>query len=316
MELFNARAKVFPVLVVKLDMNDQQASDTPLTARELVSGSIRLVSLPEVCIRINEMLDDPAVTAVDLGNVISQDTSLTARLLKIVNSSYYGFQAKIETVSRAVTVVGLRELRGLVIAASAVETFSNIPDEVLNKVRFWRHSLYCGVIARLLAEKCHVLHSERLFVAGLLHDIGKLVIAQRLPQETRTIAVQSYEQQRSEYQLEEEMLGFNHAEVGGELMHAWHMPETLFESVAYHHEPRRAEKAIMETCLVHMANIFTDEAEQGLDMQAETPLQTIDPFAWEITGLDESVKEYVFREAGPLFTEALETILPRSYPSY
>ena len=287
-----------------------------LTPKELVTGSIRLVSLPEVCLRVNEMLDEPSVTAADLGHVISQDTSLTARLLKIVNSSYYGYQAKIETVSRAVTVVGLRELRGLVIAASAVETFSNVPDEILNKVRFWRHSLYCGVIARLLAEKCNVLHSERLFVAGLLHDIGKLVIAQRLPLETKEIISRSESEKCSEFIVEQELLGFTHAEVGGELMRAWNMPETLFESVAYHHDPKQAETGVMETCLIHLANIFTDEAEQGLDMKDESPLREIDPFAWEITGLDESVKEHVFREAGPLFAEALETILPRSYPSY
>lgn len=299
-------------------MNEQKSkiNTSSLTPKELVTGSIRLVSLPEVCIRVNEMLDDPSVTATELGQIISQDTSLTARLLKIVNSSYYGFQAKIETVSRAVTVVGLRELRGLVIAASAVETFSNVSDEILNKVRFWRHSLYCGVIARLLAEQCHVLHSERLFVAGLLHDIGKLIVAQRLPQETRMIALEADSAQRSEFEVEQDFLGFDHAEVGGELMHAWNMPETLFESVAYHHNPIQAEAGVMETCLVHMANIFTDEAEQGLDMISHAPSQEVDPYAWEITRLDESVKEHVFREAGPLFTEALETILPRSYPSY
>lgn len=293
-----------------------ETETTGLTAKELVTGSIRLVSLPEVCIRVNEMLDEPAVTAADLGKVISQDTSLTARLLKIVNSSYYGFQARVETVSRAVTVVGLRELRGLVIAASAVETFSNVPDEILNKVHFWRHSLYCGVIARLLAEKCNVLHSERLFVAGLLHDIGKLVIAQRLPLETKKVVQQSESEGRLELEVEQETLGFDHAEVGGELMKAWNMPDTLFESVAYHHHPSNADAGVMETCLIHIANIFTDEAEQGLDMKNDKPLRVIDSFAWEMTGLDESVKEEVFREAGPLFAEALETILPRSYPAY
>lgn len=289
---------------------------TTLTPRELVTGSIRLVSLPEVCIRLNEILDEPMVTAAELGHIISQDTSLTARLLKIVNSSYYGFPARIETVSRAVTVVGLRELRGLVIAASAVEMFANVPDEILNKVRFWRHSLYCGVIARLLAEQCHVLHSERLFVAGLLHDIGKLIIAQRLPQETKKIALEAESGQHPEFEVEQDLLGFNHAEVGGELMQAWNMPETLFESVAYHHNPGCAKSGIMETCLVHMANIFTTEVESGLEMKSDAPAQEIEPFAWEITGLNENVKDHVFREVGPLFTEALETILPRSYPAY
>jgi len=297
-------------------MTTSNAKLTNLTPKELVTGSIRLVSLPEVCIRVNEMLDKPNVTAVDLGQIISQDTSLTARLLKIVNSSYYGFQAKIETVSRAVTVVGLRELRGLVIAASAVETFTHVPNEILNKVRFWRHSLYCGVIAKLLAEQCHVLHSERLFVAGLLHDIGKLVVAHRLPQETRAIAVEAEESQRSDFEVERELLGFDHAEVGGELMRVWNMPDTLQESVAYHHNPELAKTGVMETSLVHIANILTDEAENGLDVTVDNPVQLIKPMAWDVTGLDESVKAIVFRKAGPLFTEALETILPRSYPPY
>ena len=287
-----------------------------LTPKELVSGSIRLVSLPEVCIRVNELLDEPNITAAELGNIISQDTSLTARLLKIVNSSYYGFQSRIETVSRAVTVVGLRELRGLVIAASAVETFSHVSNEILNKVRFWRHSLYCGVIARLLAEQCHVLHSERLFVAGLLHDIGKLIIAHRLPTETRMIQLEAAKGERSEYEIEQDFLGFNHSEVGGELMKEWNMPETLIESVSYHHTPREAKTGVMETCLIHIANILTDQAEQGLDMNEASQVQQIDPYAWEATGLDEQVKDAVFREAGPLFAEALETILPRSYPPY
>ena len=100
----------------------EQAIEKPtITPHELVSGVVRLVSLPEVCIRVNEMLDDPKISASDIGKIISQDPGLTARLLKIVNSAFYGFPSRIETVSRAVTVIGLRELRGLVLAASAVE---------------------------------------------------------------------------------------------------------------------------------------------------------------------------------------------------
>ena len=285
-----------------------------VSPRELVSGVVRLVSLPEVCIRVNEMLEDVRVSAGDIGKIISQDTGLTARLLKIVNSSFYGFPARIETVSRAVTVIGLRELRGLVLAASAVEAFSKIPNEVLNMVKFWRHSVYCGVVAQLLAEKCHVLHSERLFVAGMLHDIGKLILCHRLPEEMAEVSERCKLEERPDYDIEREVFGFDHTEVGGELLKAWQMPKTLGEAVRHHHQPQNADDAIMDVCLIHIANGMTLIAENGLELYGET--DEISDYAWQTTNLDPSVMDDIFLDAGNVFSDALESILPRSYRPY
>lgn len=289
----------------------QRSKTTPY---DLVSGVVRLVSLPEVCIRVNEMLEDPHITAGEIGRVISQDTGLTARLLKIVNSAFYGFPSRIETVSRAVTVIGLRELRGLVLAASAVEAFSKIPNDVLNMVRFWRHSVYCGVVAQLLAEKCHVLHSERLFVAGLLHDIGKLILCHRMPEEMRNVADRARQERRPDYEIEKEVFGFDHSDVGGELLKVWQMPKTLAEVVRYHHRPSEAQEALMDVCLTHIANGITLVAEQGQDEEPHT--DTILPYAWQATNLDPAIMDDIFQQAGGLFSEALESILPRSYRPY
>lgn len=285
-----------------------------MTPQDLVTGVIRLVSLPEVCLRVNEMMEDPSTSARTLGEVISRDTGLTARLLKIVNSSFYGFPSKIETVSRAVTVIGLRELRGLVLAASAVETFSKIPTEVLNRVHFWRHSVYCGVVAQLVAEECKVLHSERLFVAGLLHDIGKLIIAHRLPEQMKTIKERVAAEQRFDYEIEQEELGFDHADVGGALLREWKMPPTLCDAVDYHHRPGDAEESLMDAAMVHLANSVTGMAEEGLDVDIETMIQPVDEQVWDVLGVDDSIIETVSKKAGPLFTDALEVILPRTYP--
>ena len=295
---------------------EQESTKTLLTPDELISGVVRLVSLPEVCIRVNEMLEDPNVTAKAIGKVMSQDTGLTARLLKIVNSSFYGFTSKIETVSRAVTVIGLRELRGLVLAASAIETFSKIPTEILNMVRFWRHSVYCGVVAQLLAERCNVLHSERLFVAGLLHDIGKLVICNRLPQQAKESIDLSNTKKILDFEAEKAVMGYDHSEIGGKLLRTWQMPASLCDAVEFHHDPLKAEESLMETCLVHIANAMTGMAEQGLDADMDMIIQPVIEEAWKVTGLDESVIEPTLLQAGPLFTEALESILPRSYQPY
>ena len=285
-----------------------------LKAVDLVSGVVRLVSLPEVCIRVNEMMDDADTSASDIGKVISQDTGLTARLLKIVNSSFYGAPSKIETVTRAVTVIGLRELRGLVLAASAIETFSKIPNDILNMVQFWRHSVYCGVVAQLLADRCHVLHSERLFVAGLLHDIGKLILCHRLPTESKAVVEKLKVEELLDFEIEQDIIGFDHAEVGGELIKVWQMPDSLEQAIRYHHDPSKAENISMEICLVHMANVLTGWAEQELDVDVELNVQPIAQVAWDITGLDDSVIDPVLKEAGPLFIDALESILPRGRP--
>jgi len=282
-----------------------------LTPQELVSGVVRLVSLPEVCIRVNEMMDDPVVNATDIGKVIAQDASLTARLLKIVNSAFYGFQARIDTVSRAVTVIGLRELRGLVLAASAVESFSKLPNDVLNLVNFWRHSVYCGVVAQLLAQKCNVLHSERLFIAGLLHDIGKLVITNKMVKESREVIKRVEQKKIFGFEAEQAILGFDHAEVGGELLKEWNMPESLCNSVKYHHRPRAAIEPSIEICIVHIANIMTIMAEHGVNESDVVP--PIEDIAFEMTGLKEADFDQIFARAGTVFSEALDAILPRAY---
>ena len=282
-----------------------------MTPQELVTGVVRLVSLPEVCIRVNEMMDDPMVNATDIGKIIAQDASLTARLLKIVNSAFYGFQARIDTVSRAVTVIGLRELRGLVLAASAVESFSKLPNDVLNLVNFWRHSVYCGVIAQLLAQRCDVLHSERLFIAGLLHDIGKLVISNKMVKESREVIKRVEAKKALDFEVEQAILGFDHAEVGGELLSEWNMPESLCNSVKYHHRPQAAMEPSIEICIVHIANIMTIRAEHGVDENMVAP--AIEAIALEMTGLTEEDFESVFIRAGAVFSEALDAILPRAY---
>ena len=117
-----------------------------ITPEELVKNVGELVSLPDVCIRVNQMVDDPNASAVAFGEVISQDPGLTARLLRIANSAFYGFSQEIDTVSRAVTIIGLGKLRDLVLATSTVDVFDKIPNELLTMENFWRHSLSCALI--------------------------------------------------------------------------------------------------------------------------------------------------------------------------
>ena len=134
-----------------------------------------LVSPPDVCLRLFELIHAPTTGAKDIAAVVGVDPNLTTRLLRIANSSFYNFSRKIDTISRAVTVIGTAELYQLVLSVSAVKTFANIPNELVKMETFWRHSVYTGLLARALAIRANVLHPERLFVSGLMHDIGSLV---------------------------------------------------------------------------------------------------------------------------------------------
>jgi len=267
-----------------------------------VSG---LVSPPDVYVKVFDLMESPTATADEMGLIISQDPSLTVRLLKIVNSPFYSFRSRIDTVSRAVAVVGLRELYSLVVAVSAVKSFSAIPNDVVNMDTFWRHSIYCGIISRLLAKKCNVLHTERLFIAGLLHDIGSLVIYNRVPDIAKNLLQIANGDEEELFAAELDKLGFTHAGLGGELLKQWSLPESLQEAVACHHRPGDAKNAKMEAAIVHMANVLANESELGAFCEVKVPPTEIDAAAWSATGLNEETfdREEIIGEAGIQFVE-------------
>ncbi len=268
-----------------------------------VSG---LASPPDVYIKVFDLMESPTAAAEDMGLIISQDPSLTARLLKIVNSPMYSFSSRIDTVSRAVTVVGLRELYSLVVAVSAVKSFSAIPNDVVNMDTFWRHSIYCGIISRLLAKRCHVLHTERLFIAGLLHDIGSLVIYNRAPDIAKRILEIAEGDEEKVFNAELQELGFSHAELGGELLKEWTLPESLQDAVAFHHQPGRAKGGTLEAAIVHIANVLANQSELGAFSEVKVLPAEIDDAAWAATGLNPETfdRDEIIGEAGIQFVES------------
>jgi HD-like signal output (HDOD) protein len=236
-----------------------------VTPQDLVSRNVRLVSLPEVCIQVQALADSPHTTAADIGDVVGKDTALTTRLLKLVNSAYFSLPRKIDTISRAVNMIGMRELRNLTMAASAAEVFSRIPSHLIDMAAFWQHSVYCGLVARNLAQRCHVLHSERLFTAGLLHDVGRLLMLMKLPDDVGQAQSIRLQSKKDICTIERELVGFDHAQVGQALLLHWNMPANLCASVLYHHNPQDADDAHLEAALLHIADQVTHYAQESKD---------------------------------------------------
>ncbi|KPJ91589.1 MAG: hypothetical protein AMJ53_11335 [Gammaproteobacteria bacterium SG8_11] len=282
---------------------------TPVSPEILVDGTVGLVSLPEICIKINEMVDDPKCSATHIGKVIGKDAALTARLLKIVNSAFYRFPSRIETVSRAITIVGYRELRDLVFAATVAGIFERISNDLVNLDSFWRHGIYSGILSRLIANNCQVLHGERLFVAGLMHDIGKLIISYKLPKLMRAAMELSEKQGIAMHEAEQQVFGFTHAEVGAELMRVWQFPETQQNVARYHHNPIAAKENSLEVHIVYLANIIAHVAETGL---VDTDhLAKVDNKVWLMTQLSKNDVESLLVEAREQFIEALTLFRPK-----
>ena len=230
-----------------------------LTAKSIVEDSINLYSLPDIYFQVREMIQDPRFSVAEIGQVIVKDPALSIRLLKIVNSSYYGFQARIDTISRAITIVGMNELQNLVLATSVVDTFKKIPGDLIDMTDFWIQSINCAVIAKLLARKSAVLHDERLFLAGLLHDIGALVIYAKFPEQAAQMLLEAGQSRIMLTRMEREFIGFTRADVGGELAHYWGLPESLSEAIYYQLKPGAALVHKLDAHLlslaIHLSNI-------------------------------------------------------------
>lgn len=256
----------------------------------LVKGVSNLVSLPEVSLRVNAMVDDPNASAESIGKVIAQDPALAVRLLKMANSPFYGLATEVDTVSRAVSILGTQRIRDLVLSTAASRAFDGIPNDLISMQDFWHHSLYCGLLAQTLARETGKVKGETLFLAGLLHDIGQLVMFNRLPEKSHEAIVLLMEgsDDLDMYQAERHVFGFDHMQVGAELIKNWNLPHSLKECIAYHHEPSLAQDYPYEAALINIANSAAVMAELH-SFSEEDDLPKIDPHSWEITGLNKDV---------------------------
>jgi HD-like signal output (HDOD) protein len=227
-----------------------------LTLSDLFKGDLQLSSPPAIYFQLKKVIDDPNKTMADVGNVIDKDPGLTMRLLKLVNSAFFGFASEINSVSRAVNIMGLAQVHDLVLTISAVNTFQGINNELIDMKAFWLHSVYCAAIAKLLARKCHIVDSDRLFVTGILHDVGHLVIYTRLPNHAENLLLTAKTEQIPLSILEKKTFGFDYAEVGGELLKLWKLPACFYQAVYQHTHVTADSEFSLESAIVHVANIL------------------------------------------------------------
>jgi putative nucleotidyltransferase with HDIG domain len=280
-----------------------------MTPEQLARNVSELVSLPRAYYRVSEMLEDPHCSSADIGKVIAHDPALTARLLRVVNSAYYSLPSKVDTIPQAITVLGTRALHELILATSVTSAFAKISTDLVDMADFWHHSIYCGILARALSRRLRRGQPEQVFVAGLLHDIGKLVMYHKLPEHAAEVLRLFAESDEPLYRVERDVLGFDHAAVGSALLSAWKLPESLRAPVALHHTPVRATTFADEVTLVHVANALSKKVEPGYKVRRRNSDQAaIDPAASQRMPLDPALLDQLRLEADVQSIEVFSTL--------
>ena len=266
-----------------------------------------LPPLPAAVLRVLELTDDPNAGAADIARALATDQALAARTLKLANSAFYGASRRVATISEAVVTLGLRTTRNLVMATGCREMLEqNVAGYALPPGALWRHSLACASAAQALAVQARIRATEEAFVAGLLHDIGKVVLNTYLREQFVPVLIRARSGGIPFAQAEQEILGFDHAEAGARLLERWNLPSSLVSAVRYHHAPLEAEGPSPLPCLVHVADAVC--LTLGIGLGLDGLAYTLEPEALRRLGLTEADFEQaagrtcdLLAEAEPLF---------------
>jgi putative nucleotidyltransferase with HDIG domain len=251
-------------------------------AASLVKETVQIGSLPGVFFQINEAVENPKTSFSDIGRIISADSALCARLLKVVNSSYFGFSSEIETITHAITVVGMLEVRDLILATTVIRYFRGMSEDRVSMESFWRHSIACGVAARTLAIYRREPNPERYYVAGLMHDLGRLILFMNNHADMARV-FELYDEGGLLVDAERSILGVDHAEVGAALLEKWQLPVILVDMIRHHHNPSNAVEKTLDASIVHLSDILVHALEFGNSGERYVP--PLDEDAWNQIGL-------------------------------
>lgn len=274
------------------------------SVEELVEHCSSLMSLPKVYLEVKKVIDHPASTMADLSAAISIDPGMTAIVLKLVNSAFYGMPRKVGTISRAVGILGMQPLHDLVLAVSITKTFAGLTQQVMNMDIFWANSFFSGLAARELAKKCFLVDSERMFVEGLLRELGHLLLYQYLPEQAEEAIKASANTGRPIQTTEQQLIGFDYTQVGKALVDSWQLPKSLGEAIRHQHNPKGTPNYQFEAALLNIAGALTEGFQSPNGQENWGSL--IDPESWTLTGLDEVSIKMCILEAGKQLSSMLD----------
>ena len=275
---------------------------TKLTLKELIQRVEDIPVLPAIVHKVMVLTEDPNSTIQDIESVILQDQSLTARILQLANSAYYGYARKISTISEAVILLGFTTMRNIVLAATMNKfLLQEVKGYGLARGELWRHSQACAVMAWHIAKKIKMKQADKAYTAALLEDIGKVVLSVYMEETYEEILKRIEQEEESFLNVEQDILGFHHGEIGAELAKKWNLPSDLVEVIRYHHQPKDAQHNPLLTSVVHVANVLV--MMMGIGLGIDGTAYPISDFALQQLGLDTVELQQIMSEVSDLFVD-------------
>ncbi|MBK8095568.1 MAG: HDOD domain-containing protein [Planctomycetes bacterium] len=255
----------------------------------LVNNTIELPTMPEVLLKLNDVMSNPETSADDVAKVVAKDPAVATNILRIVNSAYYGLQVRVSSVTLAVSVMGFNMTKKVALKAAVFSVFGKRRDKIqhFDPASFWKHSIFTGTAARVLGSQSALFadsHPEDLYIAGLLHDIGKIIMMEKSCPRYLAALRKAAQTRRTELEVEHEDFGFTHADVGSVLAIKWFLPEDLAIAIRYHHAPAKDPFHRSLSSLIHLADQLAWSA--GNPSTVGTPVPQLDHEVYDQVGLD------------------------------
>lgn len=276
---------------------------------EIVAACDTLRALPAVYHRIREALEAPDSSLIDVARLIAHDGVIAGRVLQVVNSPLYGFSGQIGDIMRAVQILGMQQLHDIVLAMSLGKVFDNVAPERMDMRSFWRLSVLRGLTARVTAKRCGLLDSERLFLIGLLADLGHLVMYLTLPEKTDAAQQAADDTGEPLHLVEHRIIGADYAEVGCALLESWRLPRIFGTVVGGQHTPVTAGDHWLEAAIVNLANRVADADRRGLSSDDVTEL--VSSSVWRQLDLPQTALPEIREEAELHLAAVIALFFPR-----